>query len=96
MYFRAIARELASSPSGEEDNSNTMKVSLADRVAARRTVEVASEASLAAEIPRMGSREVFFLNAQKVERIGKRNGTGKIPQGCQRQMILREHRLVRV
>ena len=78
-YFRAIARELASSASEEEDNSNTMKVSLADRVAARRTVEVASEASLAAEIPRMGSREVF-----------------KITQGCQRQTIHREHRLVRV
>lgn len=38
----------------------------------------------------------YFLNAQKVERIGKRNGTGKIPQGCQRQTIHRKHRLVRV
>ncbi len=60
MYFRAIARDLASSASEEEDNSNTMEVSLADRVAARRAVRVASEASLKAQIPRMGSREVLF------------------------------------
>ena len=62
-YFRAIARELASSASEEEDNSNAMEVSLADRVAARRAVGVAREASRAAQIPRMGSRQVLFLNA---------------------------------
>ncbi len=94
-YFRAIARELASSASEEEDNSNAMEVSLADRVAARRAVGVAREASRAAQIPRMGSREVLFLNAREVERIG-RNGTGEIPRGRQRQTIHREHRSVRV
>ena len=94
-YFRAIARELASSASEEEDNSNAMEVSLADRVAARRAVGVASEASRAVQIPRMGSREVLFLNAREVERI-RRNGTCEIPRGRQRQTIHREHRSVRI
>ncbi len=95
-YFRAIARKLASSASVEEDNSNTMEVSVADRLAARRAVGVASEARSAAQIPRMGSREVFLLKVRGVEQVGKRNGTCEIQRGRQRQTIHREHRSVRI